>query len=346
MRASPRTAVALVLLAGGTLVATPAHASARAACPVRATIYGTTGNDTITGTPGDDIICAGAGNDTVKGNGGTDRIYGGPGDDRITTGPGNDMVNAGSGADTVVTAAGNDLIFGDNPATSLRDRTDPGADGPDLILGGLGSDSVDGGGGNDLIYTGGVGGPNAATGTNIAHGGPGNDVILSDWRYPGGFEYFYGDDGSDLLWPNPLRLNPLGNVAVGGKGNDLIVLVNLAMDGAHMGDLSTSVKIPLGKLCSVDVPLPVKPEPGDTGRLSCALPVKVKVPGLIKGISLSASVDAHGKISGKVSVRPSAVVAAVQGLRTMAKGNFPAEYCLCDPKLPGWAAVLGDTVYG
>lgn len=345
MRTSPRAAVALVLLAGSVLIATEAGAATRAACPVGATVYGTTGNDVITGTPGDDVICAGAGNDTVQGNGGTDRIYGGPGNDRITTGAGNDMVNAGSGADTVVTAAGNDLIFGDNPATSLRDRTDNGADGPDLLLGGLGSDSVDGGGGNDLIYTGGVGGPNPAVGNNIAHGGPGNDVILSDWRYPGGFEYFYGDDGSDLLWPNPLRLNPLGNVAVGGRGNDLIVLMNLAMDGAHMGDLSTSIKIPVGKLCSVDVPLPVEPEPGDTGKLSCSLPVKVKVPGLLKGISLDASVDAHGKISGKVSVQPSSVVAAVQGLQAMAKGNFPAEYCLCDPKLPGWAAVLGDTVY-
>jgi hypothetical protein len=338
-------AAALVLLTAGALAAAPAAAATRAACPGRATIYGTTASDRITGTPGNDVICAGAGDDIVNGNGGTDRIYGGPGNDRITTGPGRDTLMAGSGADTVVAGAGDDLVFGDNPATLLRDKTDRGADGPDVVYGNVGSDSIEGGGGNDLIFTGGIGGPKPGLGTNVAHGGPGNDVILSDFRYPGGFEWFYGDDGSDLLWPNPLRLNPLGNLVVGGKGNDVVILMNGAKDGAHMGDLSTSVKIPLGGLCSVSVPLPADPEPGDTGKLSCELPVKVKVPGLIDGASLGATVDANGKVTTDVSVKPSGLLAGLQAWREMARGGFPTEVCLCDPKLSGWAALIGDDVY-
>jgi Ca2+-binding RTX toxin-like protein len=345
MKAPLHAAVALTLITGGLLAAAPAYAATRAACPVRATIYGTAGNDLIVGTPGNDVICAGSGNDTIIGKGGADQIYGGPGNDGITTGAGADTIFGGSGADLIDAGAGDDLIFGDNPTTLLRDPTDNGADGADVIYGGLGSESIDGGGGNDIIFTGGVGGPKPAIGTNIVHGGPGNDVIMSDFRYPGGFEYFYGDAGSDLLWPNPLRLNPLGNVAVGGTGNDVIILLNFAMDGAHMGDLSTSVTFPLGGLCGITVPLPGDPKPGDTGKLSCKLPVNVKIPGLINGLNLNLSVNANGKVTATVSVKPSGALAALNTWQTMAKGGFPAEVCVCDPKLPGWAALFGDTVY-
>ncbi|WP_250029511.1 calcium-binding protein [Paractinoplanes maris] len=337
--------VAAVSLAGSLLAAGPAAAATRAACPVRATIYGTTGNDRIDGTAGPDIICAGAGDDHIEGLGGNDRVYGGPGNDTIITLAGRDTVNAGSGSDLVNAGAGDDLIFGDNPVTSLRDRTDTGADGNDRIQGGLGSESIEGGGGNDLILTGGVGGPNAALGTNIVHGGPGNDVILSDFRFPGGFEWFYGDAGSDVLWPNPVRLNPLGNLAVGGAGKDIILLANLQPDGAHLGDIATSVTVPVSGACGFTVPLPDDPKPGDTGKFSCKLPVGLRIPGLIDAVKVSVSVNAAGKFSSKVDVKyDAAVQAAFDWHDLVTKGALPVEACLCDPKLPGRLSVLGDTV--
>ncbi|MBU2667886.1 hypothetical protein KOI35_30680 [Actinoplanes bogorensis] len=344
MRKSMTVLTVALVAVGGSVLAAGTASAAVAACPVRATIYGTTASEKIVGTPGNDVICAGAGNDTIEGNGGDDKIYGGPGNDTITTLGGRDTVFGGSGSDTIVTGAGNDLVYGDNPTTGLRDRTDTGADGPDVINGGVGGDSIDGGGGNDVINSGGIGSKSIAS-ANIVHGGAGNDVIISDFRFPGGFEWFYGDAGSDLLYPNPIRLNPLGNLAIGGGGNDVIVLLNGLPDGAHQGDVGTSVKFPLGKLCSVTVPLPDDPAPGDHGKLSCKLPVNIKIPGLVNGLSLSTSVNANGKKTTDVSVKPGPALATVQALQQMAKGNFPSEQCLCDPKLPGWVSMLGDTVY-
>jgi hypothetical protein len=334
---------AALLAAGSALFALPADAAARASCPVRATIYGTTGNDTVNGTPGNDVICAGAGNDRINGRGGNDRVYAGAGNDKVTTLGGIDYVFAGSGSDVVDAGAGSDLIYGDNPTTSLRDKTDTGADGADVLNGGLASDSIEGGGGNDLIFTGGDG--TSRPSASITHGGPGNDVILSDFRHPALAEYMYGDAGSDLLWPNPTRLTPLGNTAIGGAGNDAIILLNGLPDGAHMGDLASSVKFPLGKLCSVSVPLPDRLIAGSHGKLTCKLPVDVKVPGLVKGIDLSVSVDSSGKTSTDVSVKPSPELAEVQGWVNVARGGFPSDMCICDPKLPGWMSMLGDTVY-
>lgn len=151
-----------------------------------------------------------------------------------------------------------------------------GTPGNDLILGGLGSDPIEAGGGNDIVFTGGDGSSHPST--SITRGGPGNDIILSDFRHPSFAEYFYGDQGSDLLWPNPLRLNPLGNVAIGGSGNNAIILLDGLPDSATMGDLPDSVKIPLGENCSVSVPLPQPLSAGGKGKLSCTVPIDVQIP--------------------------------------------------------------------
>jgi Ca2+-binding RTX toxin-like protein len=280
----------------------------------------------------------------INGLGGNDRIYAGAGNDTIATGSGNDYVFAGSGSDTVSAGAETDLIFGDNPVGKVyADPSDTGTDGNDVIDGGLGSDSIDGGGANDIILTGGDG--SAHPSASITHGGPGNDVILSDFRHPTLTEYFYGDSGSDLLWPNPIRITPLGNTAIGGAGNDVIILLNGLPDGAHMGDLATSVKIPIGEFCSVSVPLPDQRTPGSNGKLSCKLPIDVRIPGLVNGIDLQVSIDSSGKANSDVSVKPSPELGELQAWVDLARGDFPRELCICDPKLPGWASILGDTVY-
>ncbi|MGK5681380.1 calcium-binding protein [Actinoplanes sp. URMC 104] len=339
-------AATLLVAAAAAMVAGPAFAATRASCPVRATVYGTTGDDIISGTAGADTICTGAGNDVVLGKGGADRIYTGPGNDRITTtGPARASIFAGSGADTITAGPGDELIYSDNPTTGLRDRTDTGTDGNDLVDAGAGSESITAGGGNDLILTGGGGGAKPALTSEFVHAGAGNDVILSDFRNPVGFEEIHGEAGSDLIWPNPIRLNPLGSHAVGGGGKDVVILLNGLPDGAHMGDLGTTATFPLGRLCSVTVPLPTDPRPGDSGKLGCKLPVNVKIPGLVNGLTLGVSIDANGKRKSTVSVQPSAQLATAQAWRDTVRGTFPVETCICDPKLPGWASILGDTVY-
>jgi hypothetical protein len=34
----------------------------------------------------------------------------------------------------------------------------------------------------------------------------------------------------------------------------------------------------------------------------------------------------------------------VQGWINVARGGFPSDMCVCDPKLPGWMSILGDTL--
>jgi hypothetical protein len=197
--------------------------------------------------------------------------------------------------------------------------------------------------GNDIIFTGGDG--SAHPSSSIAHGGPGNDIILSDFRHPALTEYFYGDEGSDLLWPGPLRLAPLGNTAIGGEGNDVIILLNGLPDTAHMGDLSSSVTVPLGEFCSVSVPLPDKPVAGSKGTLSCKLPLDVKIPGLVDGLDLQVSVDSSGQVHSDVTVKPTPELAELEGWVNLTRRGYPRDMCICDAKLPGWTSILGDTVY-
>jgi len=129
----------------------------------KATIVGTSGDDSIRGTPGrdviaalggddvvrglagNDIICGGGGADRIRGDGGADRIYGGRGSDRVSGGDGNDKILNGRGRDVLRGDAGDDLLFGGR--------------GDDRIFGGEGDDRLFGGPGIDRL----VGGP----GTNV-----------------------------------------------------------------------------------------------------------------------------------------------------------------------------------
>jgi Ca2+-binding RTX toxin-like protein len=337
------TAAALLLFGAIGLTAMSADAATLASCPRRATIVGSEDDDHIEGTPGDDVICAGAGDDVIDGKGGSDTIYAGAGGDTITTGDENDYIYAGSGSDRVFANGGTDLVYGDNTVgKATSDPYDTGADGNDIIMGGLGSDPIEAGGGNDVIFTGGDG--SGGGGVSFTHGGPGNDIIMSDFRFPTLAEYFFGDEGSDLLWPNPVRLNPLGNVAFGGAGNDMIILLNGLRDSAVMDDLDTSVTVPLGEFCSVSVPLPEPLGAGNKGTFGCSIPVDFRIPGIADGFQLNAGIDSSGHPTVDVSVKPAPELQLAEELLEVARGNFPRELCVCDPpKLPGWGVFLSDT---
>jgi Ca2+-binding RTX toxin-like protein len=321
-----------------------ADAAARAECPrTTGVVYGTTGNDTIYGTPGDDVICAGSGNDTVYGKGGVDTMYGGPGNDKIYGGNAREWLFGGSGSDYIDAGAGDELVLGDNPDTGLRDKTDNGLPGNDIIFAGTGSVSAEGGPGNDIILTLG-GGSKAATSTEWVYGGPGNDVLIGTG--PAGAGDYFGNAGSDFISPPFIRLNPLGNVAYGGDGNDVIVAFNGFRDHVNYGELSTNVTVPVGN-CKVTVALPAKPKPGDTGKVTCSLPVKVKVPGLVDGVTLKTSIDASGKAVNSVDYKPAKELKAAQAILAVVRGGFPADTCVCDPKIPGvWGTFIGgDNIF-
>jgi len=88
----------------------------------RATILGTSGDDTLRGTVFQDVILGRGGNDTIRGLAGNDTICGGPG---------RDILIGGDGEDRLLGEVGDDKLFGDR-----------------------GSDKLDGGSGSDACRTG------------------------------------------------------------------------------------------------------------------------------------------------------------------------------------------------
>jgi Ca2+-binding RTX toxin-like protein len=331
--------VATAVLAVAAVPVLHADAATRAECPRSVgVIFGTIGDDTITGTPGNDVICAGSGKDTVYGRGGVDTIYGGAGDDTLHGGADREWLYGGSGSDVIDAGGGDELIYGDNPDTGLRDKTDSGLPGNDVILAGTGSVSAEGGPGNDIVITLGAA-TRAATSTEWVHGGAGNDVLVGTG--PSGTGTYFGDAGSDFISPPFIRLNPLGNVAYGGAGNDVVFAFNGFPDHVNYGDLATDVSVPIGN-CKISVALPAKPKPGDNGKLTCSLPVNVKIPGLIDGVTLKTTIDASGKAKNSVGYQPAKELAAAQGILATIRGGLPADMCVCDPKLPGpWGKFIG-----
>ncbi len=90
----------------------PAELAGSCAAPLKAAIFGTSGNDRLRGTKGADLIVGGGGRDRILGKGGDDEIYGGPGDDFIDGGPGNDVIDGGGGDDAMRGRKGNDALHG------------------------------------------------------------------------------------------------------------------------------------------------------------------------------------------------------------------------------------------
>lgn len=108
---------------------------------------------------------------------------------------GDDTINTGDGNDNISAKGGNDLI--------------EAGEGDDLISGGEGDDKILGGPGDDYI----IGGE----GNDIVRDGPGNDFInLGDGDDT--FVYFVNDN------------REFTDYAVGGEGEDTLVIVNEEID--------------------------------------------------------------------------------------------------------------------
>jgi VCBS repeat-containing protein len=103
----------------------------------RATISGTTGDDSLAGTKGPDVIAGLGGKDRIAGRGGDDLLCGGDGGDTVDGGPGRDLLHGGDGEDRLAGQAGDDRLFGDGGDDGL----DGGID-VDRCRGGKGSDAT------------------------------------------------------------------------------------------------------------------------------------------------------------------------------------------------------------
>jgi RTX calcium-binding nonapeptide repeat (4 copies) len=78
----------------------------------KATVIGTSGNDSLTGTPGPDVIVGLGGADKVNGLGGNDVMCGRTGKDKLKGGGGNDRIQGNKSADRLVGGAGGDQCRG------------------------------------------------------------------------------------------------------------------------------------------------------------------------------------------------------------------------------------------
>lgn len=184
------TALVREFKAGSGRVSKPAAATGRYCNGRKATIVGTSGDDTLNGTDGQDVI---------MGFGGDDRINGYGDKDVICAGPGNDIVDGGDGDDEIRAEAGDDLVDGG----AGRDRI-YGGSGDDTIDGGVDSDTLHGQSGLDIINTG--------DGHDWAFGGPGDDQLNGSYFT----DRLFGQDGDDQLYG-------VGgsNALYGGSGTDV-----------------------------------------------------------------------------------------------------------------------------
>jgi hypothetical protein len=92
--------------------AVPTPAAADVCMGQKATVIGTSGNDSLTGTPGPDVIVGLGGADKVNGLGGNDVMCGRTGKDRLKGGGGNDRIQGNKSADRLVGGAGGDQCRG------------------------------------------------------------------------------------------------------------------------------------------------------------------------------------------------------------------------------------------
>ncbi|HEV2755020.1 MAG TPA: calcium-binding protein [Actinomycetota bacterium] len=203
---------------------TAATAAPAATCfGKRATIVGTSDDDTLRGTPGRDVIVAAGGRDLVHGRGGNDLICGGSGEDEGLYGDGgDDRIHAGHSerATPVFGGRGNDLLY-DEPG---------GGDGQEMF----------GGPGNDVLKA----GDSNGTYIDVLDGGPGDDVMEQ-----GGAEgVFYGGAGDDVIYggrgngdrdmlllalaPGPMEVD-LAAGTMRGWGNDTVQEIEIVGGGSY-----------------------------------------------------------------------------------------------------------------
>jgi Ca2+-binding RTX toxin-like protein len=207
-----------------------------------------------TGGADDDFLTGGSANDLLFGNEDNDMLAGGRGNDQVVGGTGDDRAEGGEGDDILVDWEATIEVHtsGRRPAVIITADLGarPTAD-TDTLLGGLdndvlvsliGDDRVEGGDGHDLIV---AFAPNIgpvewstddidsglpdvrinATGAavdagaeTVAHGGAGNDHILSNFG-----NALFGDEGDDTIHITASGATPARPTTVdGGTGDDAI----------------------------------------------------------------------------------------------------------------------------
>lgn len=142
-----RLALVVVALSAGMslVVGTAALGGGRPLCfEKKATIIGTSGDDTLDGTGNNDVIVGKDGDDTIEGNGGSDRICGGHGEDDLEGNDGKDFVSGGPDNDNVEGNVGSDRLnggSGDDTVGSLDLTGGNFQQHPNVIDGGRGTDT-------------------------------------------------------------------------------------------------------------------------------------------------------------------------------------------------------------
>ena len=179
-----RTILVLALAAVG-LMPMPATAQTAPTCfGQHPTFLGTPDVDRFRGTNGIDVMHGLGGGDFLNGLRGGDLLCGGGGDDFMVGEYNGDKMDGGAGADALTSAEGNDLVLGGDGDDYLTSRG-----GEDLLYGGPGNDRL----GLTMEQ------PGDLHNHDVVHGGTGNDRLghQGDW---GGTDYFYGDDGDDVIF--------------------------------------------------------------------------------------------------------------------------------------------------
>ena len=194
------------------------------------------GNDLIRGGEGNDLLFGNVGDDDLYGDAGNDTSYGSAGADRLYGDEGNDLLRGGSQDDLIYGLDGNDQLFGEDGADRLTGGRGSdnlrGGNQDDQLIGGVAftgtqdasRDTLAGDAGNDELHgdnysiagapLGGADRILGGSGTDEAHGGPGNDLV----RGGSADDDLSGDEGHDIL------LGEAGaDAADGGSGRDVLI---------------------------------------------------------------------------------------------------------------------------
>ena len=217
-----RALLFICVLIASLTIAAPAGAAERRCLGEKATIVGTSGDDTLRGTDERDVILGLGGQDEIRSGGGDDIVCAGRANDFVAAGGGNDSVSGGSGSDTIELGEGVFCI-----PCPLNPQIGYGNSGDDEISTDNAGELV-GGSGDDLLVGSSDGGGAFADFINYDQfvGGAGNDDI--DGR--GGKDLVEFDDA-----PQGVRIDLAGGTAR-GEGRDRIESVS-DVDGSPFDDV-------------------------------------------------------------------------------------------------------------
>lgn len=148
------------------------------------------GNDLINGLGGNDAISLGGGDDRGYGDAGDDTLDGAAGNDTLDGGAGNDSLSGAEGDDSVTGGSGDDYIYSvsDGPGLDTmdggagNDHIEIGLDGGNAtIFGGRGDDVIEVSSYHEAELTGGAGQDHFSISTDLAYGGYGRDITITDF---------------------------------------------------------------------------------------------------------------------------------------------------------------------